>query len=89
MELADLAPHLSAVVAAATAWGAMRQKVAALAAEVEKLRNRDGDILKGLGDLRVGLAKIETEMKVRLDSLDSRMARVEVVHGITPPETAK
>lgn len=85
MELGDLLPHASALTGAAAAWGAMRAKVAALSAEVEKLRNRDGDILAAIGEIRVGLAEIRTEMKVRLDALDGRLARVETAHGLARP----
>ena len=89
MELADLFPHLSALLGAGVAWGAMRQKVNGLAREVERLRDRDGEILAGLGDLKVGQAALRAEVMVRLDGLDRRMERVEVVHGITPEAPKK
>ena len=89
MEVSDLLPHLSALVGAAVAWGAMRQKVAGLAREVERLRDRDGEILAALGELKVGQAALRAEVMVRLDGLDRRMERVEVVHGLAPETPAK
>lgn len=92
----EFLPHLlaggSGVGAGLAAWGAMRQRVAALAREVERLRTRDGEILAALGELKTGQAELKVEMKLRLDALDRRMERVEVVHGITPtpaPEAAR
>ena len=61
-------------------YGVLQQRVSGLAREVQTLRTRDGEILAALGDLRVGQA----ELRVKIESIESRIERLEAAHGIVP-----
>ena len=78
--MGEYLPLLAAILPAAVAYGVLQQKVAGLAREVQTLRTRDGEILSALADLRVGQA----ELRVKIESIESRIERLEAAHGIVP-----